>query len=242
MKVIDYFYSLQGEGSEVGTPAYFIRLAGCPVKCPWCDTKYAWDQKAPEVKDFTAKLMVEFIKNKAPENGIVVITGGEPFIYAKELYEVIRSISEYNEFLVPRKQIQLRIETSASIKPELEDSFRCGNNVRLNISPKAFARKTYAQYWDPQYGFHVNEFRFPIAKEKGQGFDWFEKFMQDHPSLEAPEYREQHKIFLSPVLSDESMEHGITESDMKWAKEVLDYALTFHYRFSLQMHKLLDFK
>ena len=40
--VPEIFYSLQGEGSRCGTPAVFLRLAGCNLACKWCDTKHSW--------------------------------------------------------------------------------------------------------------------------------------------------------------------------------------------------------
>jgi len=46
MKVNEIFYSLQGEGFLAGVPSVFIRLAGCPLRCKWCDTKYAWNAAA----------------------------------------------------------------------------------------------------------------------------------------------------------------------------------------------------
>ena len=51
MRVSEIFYSLQGEGMLVGTPSVFVRLAGCPFRCRWCDTAYAWDYAAGEDLD-----------------------------------------------------------------------------------------------------------------------------------------------------------------------------------------------
>ncbi len=76
MRVNESFYSLQGEGMLVGTPSVFIRLAGCPVHCGWCDTRYAWDFDAGE--DLEPGRIVEQA-NSGPCR-FVVLTGGEPMM------------------------------------------------------------------------------------------------------------------------------------------------------------------
>lgn len=74
MKVSEIFYSLQGEGFLAGLPSVFIRLAGCPLRCKWCDTKYAWDQTAG------ANYSIEKILRSVQQwlSNFIVITGGEP--------------------------------------------------------------------------------------------------------------------------------------------------------------------
>ncbi len=74
MRVTEIFHSLQGEGILCGTPSVFVRLAGCPLRCRWCDTKYAWDFSAGREYDLTG--LVEAIRRHSC--GHVVITGGEP--------------------------------------------------------------------------------------------------------------------------------------------------------------------
>jgi 7-carboxy-7-deazaguanine synthase len=74
MRVIETFYSLQGEGMLVGTPSVFVRLAGCPFRCRWCDTAYAWDYAAGE--DLSPDQIVGQINRWLC--GFVVLTGGEP--------------------------------------------------------------------------------------------------------------------------------------------------------------------
>ncbi|MCL5283004.1 MAG: 7-carboxy-7-deazaguanine synthase QueE [Planctomycetes bacterium] len=74
MHVSEIFYSLQGEGMLVGTPSVFVRLAGCPFRCRWCDTAYAWDFAAGQ----------ELVEGQIAEQvnlwpcRFVVLTGGEP--------------------------------------------------------------------------------------------------------------------------------------------------------------------
>jgi 7-carboxy-7-deazaguanine synthase len=74
MRVIEIFYSLQGEGMLAGTPSVFVRLAGCPFRCHWCDTAYAWDYAAGE--DLDPDRIIERISRWPCK--FVVLTGGEP--------------------------------------------------------------------------------------------------------------------------------------------------------------------
>jgi len=74
MIVNEIFYSLQGEGSLVGVPSVFVRLAGCRLRCRWCDTKYAWGAGAGE--EMSVAEVAE--KVRGYDCGHVVITGGEP--------------------------------------------------------------------------------------------------------------------------------------------------------------------
>jgi len=74
MKINDFFYSLQGEGFLAGVPSVFVRLAGCPLRCRWCDTKYAWDPTAGD--NYTIAEIVQSVQQWKCKH--VVITGGEP--------------------------------------------------------------------------------------------------------------------------------------------------------------------
>jgi len=76
LKINDIFWSLQGEGLRAGTPAIFIRLSGCSLRCPYCDTRNAWPAgRSMSVAEIEA--VVARLKRSAPESRLV-ITGGEP--------------------------------------------------------------------------------------------------------------------------------------------------------------------
>lgn len=68
----DIFYSIQGEGRNTGMPAWFIRMAGCNLKCSWCDTNHKEKFVADE------DLIISILNINSCRN--VVITGGEPTI------------------------------------------------------------------------------------------------------------------------------------------------------------------
>ncbi len=76
MRINEIFYSLQGEGFLAGVPSVFIRLAGCPLRCRWCDTKYAWDESAGKL--LAIEKIVKTIQQY--QTKYIVITGGEPMI------------------------------------------------------------------------------------------------------------------------------------------------------------------
>ena len=72
----EIYYSLQGEGFLAGMPSVFVRLAGCPLRCRWCDTKYAWSEDAG--RDCSIDEIVEAVCKW--DCRFMVITGGEPMV------------------------------------------------------------------------------------------------------------------------------------------------------------------
>lgn len=74
LAIVETFHSLQGEGYWAGTDAFFIRLAGCGVGCPWCDTKHSWNaQRHPQ-----RSILDLVTEAKAARPRLVIVTGGEP--------------------------------------------------------------------------------------------------------------------------------------------------------------------
>lgn len=77
LPVMEQFYTLQGEGAWTGTPAYFIRLAGCDVGCVWCDVKESWTPRDDQYQ--SSEVLTEQVLQAGANR--VVITGGEPTVY-----------------------------------------------------------------------------------------------------------------------------------------------------------------
>lgn len=72
LRISEIFYSLQGESSRVGLPTVFVRLTGCPLRCVYCDTAYAFTGGETWTMD---AILAEVERHQTP---YVCVTGGEP--------------------------------------------------------------------------------------------------------------------------------------------------------------------
>ena len=86
-KVNEIFYSLQAEGNYAGHAAVFIRLCGCNLQCPWCDTKYHTKGDFYTKEEIEEK--VDYLTH-GDKDVIVVFTGGEPTLQLKEEEELCK--------------------------------------------------------------------------------------------------------------------------------------------------------
>ncbi len=112
MKISEYFRSIQGEGLTIGTPTYFIRTAGCNLRCTWCDTKYAWDGGI--------EMTVDEVMERMDDTENVCLTGGEPLLQ-KDTPELIDKLLKAGKRIV--------IETNGSM-----DISKIPKNERIIIS------------------------------------------------------------------------------------------------------------
>ncbi len=121
MVINELFYSIQGEGRLAGVPSIFIRIAGCPLRCHWCDTLYA--QSASAGQKYSPDWLLEQVRSYPATH--IVVTGGEPMVQPK-LPLLLKSIQ--------KQGIHLTVETAGiafvsnlpcnlmSISPKLSNS------------------------------------------------------------------------------------------------------------------------
>lgn len=129
------FYTIQGEGPFCGTPAVFVRLAGCNLQCPACDTEYS------EKRELMSPSAIAHAVDKLSPNvpAFVVITGGEPF--RQDLSKLLDMLIHYDYFV--------QIETNGTLAPS---SFNYSQNIGARqgayivCSPKT--GKVHPKIWE----------------------------------------------------------------------------------------------
>ena len=108
--VYEIFMSIQGEGPNAGMRCIFVRVAGCPFRCSFCDSKYAWETNNSEIIKYHPKELSEkLIDICKRQNCIhVVLTGGDPCLY--DFKEVI--------YMLNRAEVLVDVETEGWLYPE----------------------------------------------------------------------------------------------------------------------------
>ena len=124
--VTEYFHSIQGEGKYTGSPALFIRLAKCNLRCFFCDSKYSWS----EGQEMKFSDILNLIAQYKPES--VVFTGGEPLLQQDKIVKFIKDNHQILSNLIDR----IEIETNGTIKPKPYFHSSFPFEICFNVSPK----------------------------------------------------------------------------------------------------------
>jgi 7-carboxy-7-deazaguanine synthase len=86
VRISEIFYSIEGEGIQIGRLEIFVRLSNCNLNCKWCDTKYAkQDGKEMEIQDILSEIEKYPCKN-------ISITGGEPLCQSNQLLDLLNKL------------------------------------------------------------------------------------------------------------------------------------------------------
>ena len=133
LRISEIFYSLQGETTRVGLPTVFVRLTGCPLRCSWCDTTYAFTGgRTLSLEEILAQVAVY-----APR--YVCVTGGE-LLAQKNCLKLLTALCDagYDVSLetsgaLPVGEVDARVSRIVDLKPPSsgESTKNCWENLRL---------------------------------------------------------------------------------------------------------------
>ena len=171
LNITEIFYSLQGEAKEVGIPTVFVRLTGCPLRCNYCDTAYAFKGNNP--------LSIQHILDEVAQYNTryVCVTGGEPMAQSNCL-KLLDSLidSGYN----------VSMETSGSI-----DIAPVNNKVSIvmDIKTPSSTEEHQNRYENLPILKSKDQLKFVIASRSD--FDWCTEILDNH--------KVESEILFSPV-------------------------------------------
>lgn len=219
------FPTIQGEGPNVGMPAVFLRLGGCNLQCPGCDTEYTSGAANEPIESILTRIRMAFGDRRGSR--LVVITGGEPL--RQNLYKLIHQLHE--------SYIQVQIETNGTaeiqesllwhhhlkgsgLAPQIVVSPKAGK-VHLSLFPYIAAYKYVldAHHVDPDDGLPESVLGMPGRPAR------------PHEGYDGPVYVQPAD---EPACGDWGGEGANTEN----LKAAIDSAMKYGYRLCLQTHKI----
>jgi len=173
LKIFEIFYSLQGESSRVGLPTIFIRLSGCPMRCHYCDTAYAF--QGGVMMDIDE--IMETIKKY--DTHYVTVTGGEP-LAQKEVLSLLKVLADQNY------DVSLETGGGISIK-EVDPRIKIILDIK---TPESGEEKK--NHWENLNLIHAkDEIKFVLCSR--EDYDWAKKILDQY------KLTERCHVLFSPV-------------------------------------------
>lgn len=225
LPVNEIFDTIQGEATWTGTPALFIRLQGCGVGCPWCDTKHTWaladefkvdlrtvmakEKDSPHFAVVASDALAEVARERNAHH--VVITGGEPCDH--DLIPLTRRLAAFG--------IRAQVETSGTANIRVYDKTWVTLSPKLDMPGGLIVR--------PQSIDRANEIKLPVGKQAD--VDDFNVWLDQHGTplrFISDDIRWRERIWLQPLSQSE-----------KATALCIEQARLHGYRVSIQTHKFL---
>lgn len=196
LPLMEEFYTIQGEGGNTGTAAYFIRLGGCDMGCWWCDVKESWDAS---LHPLTRAEDIAFRAAGYPAKAVVV-TGGEPVLYNLDYLCQKLKESGIQTFLetagvrkLTGKWDWICLSPKKGMMP-LEEYFGLANELKVIIHNESDLRWAEASadrvppacllYLQPEWSVH--ELVLPVIIEYVKGHPEWKISLQTHKYMNIP--------------------------------------------------------
>ncbi len=219
MHIIEIYKSIQGESSFTGLPCVFVRLAGCNLRCSWCDSEYTFSGGS---KMSSPAILTE-IQRLSPTGGLVEITGGEPMLQDREL------IPFFHQLLALHYQVLL--ETSGERPLELVP-----REVHKIVDVKCPASGEHLRFRHENLATltPLDELKFVLASR--DDYDYAREFIRAHGLHSNPA-----RLILSPAFRKGATGARSTENCLLDPRELAQWMLADNLdaRLGLQLHKFI---
>lgn len=219
MHLIELYKSVQGESSFAGLPCIFVRLAGCNLRCAWCDSEYTFSGG----KLFTADQILSQIEALAPCR-LVEFTGGEPMLQARELLPLMQTLLD--------RGFELMIETSGE-RP-LADVPKAVHKIVDVKCPGAGAAANSFRLENLNALTPADEVKFVLTDRRD--YEFARDFIREH-ALES----KAGGILLSPAFTKTPSPLRTADNIALDPRDLVDWMLAdgLPARLSLQIHKFI---
>ncbi|WLY87255.1 7-carboxy-7-deazaguanine synthase [Vibrio phage vB_VibM_83AMN] len=211
------FYTIQGEGIYCGYPAVFVRLAGCNLQCPLCDTDYTNDSNWLTAYDVVKDCIAKHKANVNANQKLVVITGGEPFRQPKALGNLC--------VLLENEGFKIQIETNGTMAPpEI-----LPQSVVIMCSPKTTKL-------NPKLEKRIDAYKYVIKSDDYNIVDGLPLRALDHkasPYIARPYNGFTGKVYVQPLDEQDAIKNA------KHLKTAISVCQEFNYILQIQVHKLI---
>ncbi len=160
LRITEIFHSLQGETRSMGIPTVFVRLTGCPLRCAYCDTAYAFHGGKPMRID-------EILGEVAAWNcGYVTITGGEP-LAQRECLDLLRELCDRN--------YRVSLETGGAMPVEEVDERVC---IVMDLKTPASRESHRNRYQNLRHLRRSDQLKFVICDR--EDYEWSLAQLDEH--------------------------------------------------------------
>ena len=219
MHLIELYKSVQGESSFAGLPCIFVRLAGCNLRCAWCDSEYTFSGGKP----FTPDEILTQIEALAPCR-LIEFTGGEPMLQARELLPLMQTLLD--------RGFELMIETSGE-RP-LADVPRAVHKIVDVKCPGAGAAANSFRLENLDALTAADEVKFVLTDRRD--YEFARDFIREH-ALET----KSGGILLSPAFTKTPSPLRTADNIALDPRDLVDWMLAdgLPARLSLQIHKFI---
>lgn len=220
------FYTVQGEGPHAGKPAVFVRLGGCNLQCPGCDTEYTKGSAYESIDSILTRIGMAFDGNPV---SLVVITGGEPF--RQNIGPLINKIYSATYWTI-------QVESNGTLAlPESLERRYIANRFGIVVSPKA--GKVHPSLWP-----HIIAYKYVLDWEHIDRRDGLPTSVLGMPAAPA----RPHEGYDGPIYVNPADEVLVDREGHQWSDKIqmthnskacVSSAMAFGYTVGIQMHKLL---